>query len=182
MEVADGFPEGGEFADKGEGFEVFLERFGGDAPVDDAAAFEGLSRQDTALGAEDGAGLDGDVIAEADLSADDGVMFDDGAAGDAGLGGDDNVCADAAVVADVDQVIEFDAILDDGGAEGGAVNGGVGADLDIVADDETADLREVGVAAILEDEAEAVGAEDGAGVDDGASAHLDTGIEGHPGV
>jgi hypothetical protein len=48
---------------------------------------------------------------------------------------------------DLDLVVELDAVLDHRVVEGTAVDGGVGADLDIVADDDAADLRNLGPAA-----------------------------------
>ena len=55
-------------------------------------------------------------------------------------------------------------------AERGAIDAGVGADFDIVADFDAADLRELFVMIAGANEAEAVGAEDAAGVEDGAVA------------
>ncbi len=45
-----------------------------------------------------------------------------------------SVRADAHVVADHDEVVELDALLDHGVVDGAAVDGGVGADLDVGAD------------------------------------------------
>src|SRR5262249_10978119 len=54
--------------------------------------------------------------------------------------------------------------------EGAAVDGRAGADLDVVAQLDAAQLRHLDVATALEAVAEAVGAEDGVGVDDDAVA------------
>ncbi len=45
-----------------------------------------------------------------------------------------------AVVADLDQIVDFGALADDGLAETRAVDGGVGSDLDVIADFDDADL------------------------------------------
>jgi hypothetical protein len=50
------------------------------------------------------------------------------------------VFADDDVVADLDEVVDFGAFADDGFAETGAVERGVGADLDVVVDHDAADL------------------------------------------
>ena len=76
------------------------------------------------------------------------------------------------VVGDMDQVVDFRALADDGGAERAAVNGGIGADLDIVVDDDVAELKHFPVAALVEHIAEAVRADDRAGVDGDAMAEL----------
>lgn len=108
--------------------------------------------------------------------------LDDAAAAHAGLGGDDDVVFDAAVVADVDHVVELDAVAQFGDAEGGTVDGGVGPDFAVVAELDGADLRELLVGAVDFDEAEAVGSEDDAGVEDGAGADGDAIVDGDAGV
>ena len=129
--------------------------------------------EDACASAEDDAGADVGVLAEADLAAEDGSVLDDAGAGDAGLRGDDDVAADHAVVGDVDEVVDLRALADAGLAERAAVDGGVGADLDVVGDDERALLGEGevlaggGVAGV----AEAGCAEHCAGLDDDAVAN-----------
>ncbi len=108
---------------------------------------------------------------DAHLATDDRIIADGDAAGEARLRGDNDVAADLAVVADVDQIVELGAVTDAGDAERCAVDAGVGADLDIVADDHFADLRELDVVAVfVEREAEAIGADHAAGVEDGVAA------------
>ena len=80
--------------------------------------------------------------------------------------GDRGVRADAHVVADLDLVVELDALLDHRVVERAAVDRGVGADLDVVADAHAADLRNLDPAALLRRDAEAVGADHHAGVQD----------------
>ena len=121
------------------------------------------------------------MVANAHLSAHHAVIADAATAGNAGLGGDHDVCADAAIVANVDQIVELRAGPDDGLIESAAVDGAVGANLDVVADDEAADLRELYVASELfvAHKAEAVGAEHRAGVHDHAAADGGSGIDHH---
>lgn len=99
------------------------------------------------------------------------------AAGETGLSGDDDVIFNAAIVGDVDHVVELDAVADGGEAEGGAVDAGVGAELDVVAESESADLREFFPAAGNRSKAEAIGAENDTGVEDGAGADVHAGID-----
>ena len=64
------------------------------------------------------------------------------------------------VVADLDQVVELDAVLDHGVAERAAVDAGVGADLDVVADDARAPSCSIfSQRPLVGREAEAVGAD-----------------------
>lgn len=165
----------------GELFQVLLQWAGGGAPVGFAAA-DDLGREHAGARAEDGAGFDADFVAHADLAADDGVGLDDAAAAHAGLGGDDDVIFDAAVVADVDHVVELDAVAEFGDAEGGAVDGGVGANFAVVTEFDGADLGELLIGAGDFDEAEAIGAEDDAGVEDGTGTYSYAVVDGDAGV
>ena len=70
-------------------------------------------------------------------------VADGGTAGNAGLRGDHGVFADLDVVRDLDEIVEFRSAPDDGGFQRAAVDAGVGADLDVVFDDDSADLREL---------------------------------------
>ena len=63
------------------------------------------------------------------------------AAGNSGLRHDDAMAADADIVADLDQIVDLGALADHGVADGAAVDRGAGADLDVVLDDDAADLR-----------------------------------------
>ena len=49
--------------------------------------------------------------------------------------------ADRHIVADLDQIVDLGALADHGIADGAAVDGRIGADLDVVLDDDAADLR-----------------------------------------
>ena len=89
-------------------------------------------------------------------------------AGNADLGRDRRVCTDVHVVRHLDQVVELDAIFDHGVVERPAVDAGVGADLDVVADHHGAQLLDLFPAAIDRREAETVGADHHAAVQDAA--------------
>ena len=62
-------------------------------------------------------------------------------AGNARLRDDDAVAPDDGVVADLNEVVDLRAFADDRIVEGAAIDGRVGADLDVVADDDAAHLR-----------------------------------------
>src|SRR5712671_5450858 len=98
------------------------------------------------------------------------------AARDRGMG------ADADVVADLDLVVELDAVLDHGVVDGAAVDGRVRADLDVVADHDAADLRDLDPALALAGDAETVGADHCAGMDDRARAQHAARIHHHAGI
>src|SRR6185503_4244979 len=80
------------------------------------------------------------------LPADRDALAEVRAAGDRRAAGHRGVAADAAVVRDLDQVVELDAVLDHGVLERAAVDAGVGADLDVVADAHRAELLDLLVA------------------------------------
>ena len=122
--------------------QILFQRPRGAAPEDLAGASHLFAAQDAGSAAEDDACAYGCVFSNPDLAAEDGSVFDHARAGDAGLRCDDDVLADDAVVADVDEVVDLRAAADAGLAECAAVDGGVGADLDVVFDDEAALLRE----------------------------------------
>src|SRR3954463_7438175 len=115
---------------------------------------------------------DGDVVRDRDMAVDlraavdDAVFADVGAAGNAGAGGNRSVRANAHVVADLDVVVELHAFLEHRIVDRAAIDGGVRADLDIVTDHHAPDLRDLDPSALVGGEAEAVGADYGAGVHD----------------
>src|SRR5579871_1763598 len=81
--------------------------------------------------------------------------------------------ADAAIVADMHQIVELGSVANRRDAERGAIDTGICADFDIVADFHPADLREFLIVIAGSDEAKAVGAEYAAGVQHGAVADAD---------
>ena len=74
-----------------------------------------------------------------------------------GLAGEDVVPADSAVVPDHHQVVDLGPFADPRRAEGAAVDGRAGADLDVVGDFDVAELRNLVVPAVAELVAEPVG-------------------------
>ena len=74
--------------------------------------------------------------------------------------------ADDDVVPDLHEIINFRAFADHRILKSAAVDGCIGADLDVVLDDDPADLRHLEVAAGAHGEAEAVLADPHAGMDD----------------
>ena len=94
------------------------------------------------------------------------------AAGKARLSHHDAVPANDDVVRDMHEVVYLGPLSDDGGAERGAVNGTVGPDLHVVVDDHVANLQHFAMAALVENIAVAVRADDRAGVDADAVSDL----------
>ena len=79
--------------------------------------------------------------------------------------------ADLHVVADLHQVVELDPPADDGRIRLGAVDAGVGPDLHVVFDDHVAQLRNFVVSPLrVRSEAETVGPDDCAGMEDATAA------------
>src|SRR5574337_13616 len=106
------------------------------------------------------------------------------AAGDRDAAGDRGVRADPDVVSDLVQVVDLHAVADHGVVERAAIDAGVGADLDVVADAHRAELFDLlparAVAAARAREAEAVGAYHHPAVDDAARADAATLAQRHP--
>src|SRR5688500_4817299 len=121
-----------------------------------------------------------DVAMDHRRAADGAMPADVGAAGDAGASRDRGMRADAHVVADLDLVVELGALLDHGVVERAAVHRGVGADLHVVADAHAADLRDFDPAALFGRDAEAVGADHHAGMQDDASPDFAASVNDNP--
>src|SRR5262249_14905531 len=96
--------------------------------------------------ADHGAGSNPDVVGNADLSGHHHLIAHDTSAGNAGLAGEQAVAADLDVVRDLDQIVDLAPLADHGVADRTAVDGRVGADLDVVLNDDPSDLRHLGVA------------------------------------
>src|ERR1039457_6292298 len=105
------------------------------------------------------------MVRDAGLRRDYNVIAQPSAAGESHLSHDQAMPADDHIVCDVDQVVDFRSLTDDGGAKRAAVDGGIGADLDIVMDDDVAELKHFAVTPLVEDVAEAVRPDDRTGVD-----------------
>lgn len=126
---------------------------------------------DACLASEDSVVTDGDMAIHAGLSGHDDVIADLGAAGDADLRAEEIVLADFDIVSQVTKVIDLGAAADDGIVHRTVVDGGAGADLDVVSDDSAAELTDVMVmACLVSGEAEALTADDGMRTKDDAVA------------
>ena len=68
------------------------------------------------------------------------------------------------IMGNPNQVIEFNSIRDQGVIQGTSIDGGAGADFDVVADTDPSQLRNLQPAAVLVREAEAIAADHHAGV------------------
>jgi len=76
-------------------------------------------------------------------------------------------------MADLDQIVDLGSGVDAGFADGGAVDAGVGLDLDVVFEDGRAGLEDLVPASVgLSGESEAVGAYDGTVLEDDVVAEL----------
>src|SRR6266550_7387081 len=78
---------------------------------------------------------------------------------------DRRMCADDAVVADLDLIVELDVVFDYRIVDRATVDRRVGADFDVCADDDAADLRNPHPAAVFLGHAKPIGADDGTAVD-----------------
>lgn len=125
-----------------------------------AWCFDGAD--DACLASEDSVVTDGDMAIHAGLSGHDDVIADLGAAGDADLRAEEIVLADLDIMSQMAKVIDLGAAADDGVIHRTVVDGGAGADLDVISDDSPAQLTDVMVVACLvSGEAEALTADDG---------------------
>lgn len=134
-----------------------------------AWCFDGAD--DACLASEDGIVTDGDVTIHTGLSGHDDVVADFGAAGDADLRAEEIVLADFDIVSEMAKVIDLGTASNDGIVHRAIVDGGAGADLDVVSDDSAAKLANVMVMALfIGGEAEALTADDGVRTKDDAVA------------
>lgn len=126
---------------------------------------------DAGLASEDGIVTDGDVTIHAGLSGHDDVVADFGAAGDTDLRAEKIVLADFDIVSQMAEVIDLGTAADDGVVHRAVVDGGAGADFDVISDDSAAELADVMVMALfIGGEAEALTADDGVRTKDDAVA------------
>src|SRR5687768_17263416 len=116
---------------------------------------------------------DRELTADADLPADHATLTDDRAAGDARLPRHDGMCTDMYVVRDVNLVVELHAVADHRVFDRTAIDRRFRADLDVVAYTHAADLRDFYPRAAIGGEAEAVRADDDAGVKNAPLADRD---------
>ena len=97
---------------------------------------------------------DGGVIANLDMPNDTGLtanqdtLTDPDTAGNSGLRCDDRILADHNVVRDLHEIVDLCSLLNPGSAKPGAIDGRVGADLDIIVDLYNSELLNFFLAAI----------------------------------
>src|SRR5439155_7396124 len=101
-----------------------------------------------------------------DLPRENDVVSKHGAARDAHLRHDDAVLPDLNVVGDLHQIVDLAARPDPGGPGRGAVDGNVGADLDVVLDEDVTDLGKLAIDIAVADEPEPIASDDRPGMDD----------------
>src|SRR5262249_19654191 len=111
---------------------------------------------DAATGGDPGAAPDRQVTGKPALPADHDEVAELGASRYPDLRHDDATPADRHVVPDLDQIINHRTVADDRVRPGAAVDRRIGADLDIIADDDAAELRHAHMAGRIGREAEAV--------------------------
>ncbi|KAF1326762.1 hypothetical protein FI667_g8294, partial [Globisporangium splendens] len=114
-------------------------------------------------------------------AADGAALADGGRARHTHAGRHRGMCADAAVVADHDLVVELHAVREDGVFKGAAVDGGVGADFDVIAQRNAAELRDLAPGALaqrrIRREAETIGPQHRTAVQDDSGADLDAFVQ-----
>ena len=138
------------------------DRHGGRAAVGparlDIAGHAGLAGEPDAV-------ADRAVIRNAHLARDLNEFTDPRAAGERALGRNHATPPDADVVGDLHQIVDPASLGDHGVRAGSAVDGGVGTDFHVVFDQDTAELRNLHVAAPIDREAESLLADADAGED-----------------
>ena len=137
LQVANEF---GKFVEAGGGFEPVGVVDGGGAR-DDLAG--GYVAADAGLSGDDDAVADGVVSGRGGLTGEDDVLADFGGACEAYLSAEEGVFADGAAVAYLDEVVDLGPRGDAGFSDGGAVDGGVGLDFYVVAEDGGAGLEDL---------------------------------------
>ena len=86
---------------------------------------------------------DFDVAGKHGSPTDDATFPDDGAACNSGTGRNGRMITDTAIVANHDLIIDLHTVANDRVVERTAVDTGIGADFDVVADLDSADLRDL---------------------------------------
>ena len=123
------------------------------------------SRITPALGGDPGARADLQMAGQPGLTAQGNEVVEARASRDTRLSDNDAATTNLHVVPDLYQIINLAARADHGIGSGTAVDRRIGADLDIVADDDTAELRNLEMAFASHGVAEAILADPRAGVD-----------------
>src|SRR5690606_40960310 len=97
---------------------------------------------------------------DAHLSTDQAVLADLGGAGNPGLGRNGRMLPDFHIVGDLDLVVQFHPFPEDGGAQGGPVDGGPCPDIHVILQDHVSGLWDLAVLPIgVWGEPKAVGAD-----------------------
>src|SRR5438132_1038013 len=104
-----------------------------------------LARKNTGLRPDHGPAEDPGVIAHADLAPDHTIVLDNGASGDTRLGGNDDAFSYLHVVRNLDKIIDFGSFADAGFTQGAAVYARIGSYLNIVLNDDRANLRKLNI-------------------------------------
>src|SRR5690606_4177711 len=94
---------------------------------------------------DDGSGADGEVPAGTGAAPEQDAVLQNRRSRKAGLRGDQAVASNPAVVADLHEVVDLAAFADHRIAQGPAVDGRIGADLDAILNDHAAQLRDLAV-------------------------------------
>src|SRR5437660_600368 len=123
------------------------------------------------------------MVGETGLARQEDVVFDVGAARDPRLTGDQTAGPDATVVADLHEVVDLRPRAHDGVIHAAAIDGRVGADLDVVADDAAPHLRDLArpPPALARHVAETVRPEPHPGVQDDPVSHHGPAVAHHVG-
>jgi len=82
------------------------------------------------------------MAGDSTLAGENYIVAQRGAAGNSGLSDDDTASTHLNVVPDLNQIINPATVADDGVRPGAAVDCRIGADFDVVADDDTTELRD----------------------------------------
>ena len=133
-------------------------------------------------GTNDNFVADFDVSTEADLAGEGHIVAHSCATRDADLRAEDAMPTDGHVVADLNQVVDFGAFLNPSAAEAGAVDGGIGANLDIAVDLNSAGLGDFFMTTFTEFVTKPLGADHDSIVKDHSVAHRATLAYGDVGV
>src|SRR5262245_28013447 len=97
--------------------------------------------KDAGHGSDHGACPYREVISDAGLTTHDDTVLDRGATRDSDLAGEQAVTSNRHVVRDLHQIVDLGSLPDHGVTNGPAIDSGVGADFDIVLDNDAPNLR-----------------------------------------
>ncbi len=126
---------------------------------------------------------DGNMPDDADLSANHDAASYFGGPRNTGLGGNGRIFTDDDIMRNLNKIINFHVPLNPGFTHGGPVNGGVGAQFHVIVNLNDADLGNFGIARAGRGKAEAVRADDDAGMknhtlaDDAVLINADIGVK-----